>query len=334
MGNPIREAGIDTVKAVSIILVLIWHIQPITGPMPPPGGCAGSDIWPAVDFFYRYITLLAVPSFICVSLFLFAKKSLEDNSYWKRRLLRLIQLFVFWTGVQFIVYLLAGGKLPLPLGSAIPGGGPELPYVGGSVFYFLFVLIFCTVLTALFLKLSEAVKRFTAFAIIVLSTLHFALSPVYKFPIDTMAMENYYIFIPVAYYMARYQDRFVRGRIIFFIGYVLAIFYEEFFLNSFVSAYGRLSILFGALSLITFCLQIKSVMRPAAFLSKYSLGIFALHKYWLYLAIVIPAAVKIPEPSTSSGACAERLILFALVTVFTLLSVYLLGKTRLRFSIS
>ncbi|MBP7233344.1 MAG: hypothetical protein KBA28_15590, partial [Syntrophaceae bacterium] len=94
MANVSRETGIDIIKAVSIVLVLIWHLQPITKNVLPPDSAAGIYGWPVMDFFYRYISLLAVPSFICVSLLLFMKKSFISEGYWKKRLMRLAQIFL------------------------------------------------------------------------------------------------------------------------------------------------------------------------------------------------------------------------------------------------
>lgn len=335
MANHSRETGLDIIKAVSIVLVLIWHLQPVTKNTFPEGGIAAMYGWPAMDFFYRFISLLAVPSFICVSLYIFTKKSLISEDYWKKRLMRLVQIFLFWTCIQFIFYLLAGGSLPLPLNAIIPSGGPALPSGQASVFYFLFVLIICTILTALFLKLTDTLKWITSVAIIVLSCLHFAFSPVYRFSIDTMAMENYYIYIPIAYCLVKYQSQFIRCRTLFIFGYLLAIYYEEFVVGISVSAYGRLSILLGVLSFIAICLTAKFALhRPAAFLSRYSLGIFALHMYCSYIVIKLAAMIIHQGQIPPSRTLLESVMIFGATLIFTFLAVYLLDKTRMRIYIS
>ncbi|MDD3248833.1 MAG: acyltransferase family protein [Smithellaceae bacterium] len=335
MANVSRETGIDFIKAVSIVLVLIWHLQPITKNVLPPDSAAGIYGWPVMDFFYRYVSLLAVPSFICVSLLLFIKKSLISEGYWKKRLMRLVQLFLFWTGIQFIFYLLAGGSLPLPLNTIIPSGGPALPSGQASVFYFLFVLILCTVLATLFLKLTETVKWITSAGIIVLSCLHFTFSPVYGFSIDTMAMENYYIYIPLAYCIAKYERQFIRCRVFFIVGYLLAICYEEFAVGVSVSAYGRLSILLGVLSFLSICLPVKSTLHwSAAFLSRFSLGIFALHMYCSCIISKLAGIIITPGQILPPFMVLERLLIFTVTLIFTFLSVYLLDKTKMRAYIS
>jgi len=63
------------------------------------------------------------------------------------------------------------------------------------------------------------------------------------------------------------------------------------------------------------------------FLSKYCLGISSLHKYWLYLLIMF---LGIIESQVDIPIFPERLILFITTVVLAFISVYLLGKTRLR----
>ena len=335
MANVSRETSIDIIKAVSIVLVLIWHLRPITQNVLPPDSAAGIYGWPVMDFFYRYISLLAVPSFICVSLLLFMKKSFISEGYWKKRLMRLAQIFLFWTGIQFIFYLLAGGSLPLPLNTIIPSGGPALPSGQASVFYFLFVLIECTVLAALFLKLTETVKWIASVGIIALSCLHFAFSPVYGISIDTMSMKSYYIYIPLAYCIAKYERQFTRCRTFFIVGYLLAICYEEFAVGVSISAYGRLSILLGVLSFLSICLPMRPALHwSAAFLSRYSLGIFALHMYCSYIVSRLAGMIITPGQMLPPFMALERLMVFGVTLIFTFLSVYLLGKTKMRSYIS
>ncbi len=326
--NSLRDSGIDMIRALCIALVLMWSLQPITKSMIQMDNSIGIFGWLSIGFFYRYVTLLAVPTFICISIMLFIKRSLLSEGYWKRRLLRLIQLFLFWTCIQFVFYLLAGGRFPPPISAIIPDGGPALPYVGGSVFYFLFALIICTGVAALFLKLSDRLKFIASTIVIVLSCIVFIISSYYEIPLKITEMENYYLYVPIAYYMVKYQDRLVRYRILFIFGYLLAAGYEAGIARSTVSAYARLSIVFGVLSFISIVLPVQFGRRPAMnFLSKYSLGIFSLHKYWLYLLIIF---LEIIKSQVDIPIFPERLILFITTVVLTFISVYFLGKTKLR----
>ncbi len=327
-----RDPRIDMVKAVCILMVLIWHLQPVTRSMMHLGTTAGALGWMLFGFFYRYIAPLAMPAFICISIILFVKRSLVIREYWKERLKRLIQLFIFWTSIQFMVYLLAGGGFPLPFGTIIPGGGPGLPYVGDSVFHFLFALIVCTGVAAVFLRLSEKLKLIASAVIIILSCFNFIISSHYKVPMMVGEMENYYIYVPIAYYMVKYQDRLPDCRIFFILGFFIALAYETDIVRSMICPYARLSVVCGVLSLISLFLHLEfGRVRVAEFLSRYSLGIFALHKYWYLVFIVLLGAAR---PRFYEAVLPERLILFSVAAVVTLVSAYLLGKTKLRSLVS
>jgi len=326
--NDLRDSGVDVIRAVSIALVLIWHLQPITKTMMHTDSIVGAFGWLPISFFYRHIALLAVPTFICISIMLFIKRSLSTQGYWKERLARLIQIFLFWTCVQFIFYLLAGGGFPLPLGTIIPAGGPELPYVGGSVFYFLFALTTCTGLAVLFLKLPHGLKFIVSTIMIVLSCLIFIISSHYGIPLKVTEMENYYLYVPIAYYMVKHQDKLMRYRILFIFGYLLAIGYETGIAGGTISTYARMSVVFGVLSFISILLPLQFKRQPVMeFLSKYFLGIFSLHKYWQYVFIVFLGIIK---PQVDIPIFSGNLVLFMTTIVLTFISVHLLGKTKLR----
>jgi hypothetical protein len=299
--------------------------------MIPGNGPGPTFIRQIIYYFYYHVSLLAVPAFIVSSLYLFMEKASLTEGYWKKRLLRLANIFLFWVGVQFCLYLLLGGKLPLSLNS-IPDGGPALPTGGASIFYFLVVLIKCTILSCLFLKLPETIKWVLSVVVLCLTCLHFGLSPLYEISIGTTSMDNYYVYIPMAYYLAKYRAKFPRYRLIFFTLFVGSIFIEEFMIGHFTSAYGRLSILFGVLfsvSLLSYP-QKPGRYRVVSLLSRYSLGIFALHLYWISVGDAFLRAIKSIGLITSMPMVMEKLLLLALVVALTGSSIYLLSRTRLR----
>lgn len=327
-GKGLRDAGLDMVKAICIVMVLIWHLQPVTRSMMHLGSTAGALGWLFFGFLYRYIAPLAMPAFICVSIMLFMKRSSVAKGYWKERLKRLIQLFIFWTSIQFIVYLLAGGRFPIPLATVVPDGGPALPYVGDSVFHFLFALIVCTGLATMFLRLPDRFKLIASAIIIILSCSNFVISSHYRVPMMAGEMDNYYIYVPIAYYTVKHQYRLPNLRVFFILGFFLALAYETNIVRSMVCPYARLSVVFGVLSLISLFLHMPVRRIPVVeFLSRYSLGIFALHKYWYLALIVLLVATK---TGFHEGVLPESLILFPTTVTLTLLSAYLLGKTKLR----
>jgi hypothetical protein len=69
-------------------------------------------------------------------------------------------------------------------------------------------------------------------------------------------------------------------------------------------------------------------------LAKYSLGIFALHKYFQYLSNSLYEIFKHQGGIISIGPSAERMLQFIVTVALTCIVAYLLGKTKLRIYVS
>lgn len=330
-----RDAGIDIIKAICIMLVVIWHLLPVTPEMLPAGSIMALWGGRAIRFFYFNISLLAVPTFVLISLYLFIRKLSEVKDYWKKRFLKLAQIYVFWVGIQFILYLLTGGPLPLPLKTIIRSGGPDLSFgpvlqVMPSIFYYLYILIFCTVLAFIFLKLPERIKCILAVAVIAGSCVYFLLTPSYAIAIDTRSMKNYYLYVPAAYYLYRYRDQFVKYRLFLLIGFVCSII-AEWTVAGMTSAYGRLSVFLGALTFVSFFISgWYAASRPAVLLSRYSLGIFALHGYCMAAVLVPYAMLQHHSRALPVQTIPEGILAFVVIFALTCFCVWLMARTKLR----
>ncbi len=327
-----RQAGIDILKAICIMLVVVWHCQPLRPSMFPGDQGFMEALRQAIQFFYFNISLLAVPSFIFVSLYLFFTKMSESDDYWKKRFLRLVQVYIFWVGVQFILYLLLGGGLPLPLKTIIRSGGPDLP-VGilthpvPSIFYFLFALMICTFLAFFFWKLPEKLKLPVAVLVIAVSVLYFLAAAVWTVSIDTRSMKNYYIYVPAAYLLFRYKERIIKFRWLFFICFVALMAVETTF-GWRTPPYGRLSIFCGSFFLMSvFVAGWTRARRPVSLLSRYSLGIFALHGYFM---IVVSALARALYGQKSITTPVEGFVQFVVIFFLTCMCIWLMSKTSLR----
>jgi len=337
--DQIRDVGIDLLKAICIVLVVVWHSKPISAVMLPDHHVIALWGGKVLQFFYFNISLLAVPSFILISLYLFIGKLSRVEDYWKKRLLRLVQIYVFWVGIQFILYLLLGGPLPLPLKSIFRYGGPDLPFGAfmpamPSIFYYLYMLILCTALTFLFLKLPEKIKLIVSVFVIIASCLYFFLSPLYGISIDTRSMKGYYIYVPVAYYLYHYKNKFIQYRPLFLIGFLLSVIAEWSF-TGWTSAYGRLSVFCGTLLLVSFFISgWTAASRPTRLLSRYSLGIFALHPYCICAVMFLSALFQKQNQVLPAQTFAVGLLQFTAIFTLTCLGVWLMAKTRLRMYVS
>jgi surface polysaccharide O-acyltransferase-like enzyme len=336
MRDQTRESGLDLIKAVCIVLVVIWHLQPIRAEM-LPDACAAA-FWgkQAIGFFYQNLSLLAVPSFVLISLYLFISKLSRSGDYWKKRFLRLFQIYVFWVGIQFILYLLLGGELPLPLKTILRSGGPDLPLTPAipSIFYYLFILMVSTLLALIFFKLPDKLKPVVSLVVIFGSIVYFLVTPLIGRGVDTRSMLGYYIYIPVAYYLYRYKDQFVRYRWVFLTGFILSVVYEWAF-SGMTSAYARLPVFFGVLFFVSMFISSRAGTNPATrFLSIYSLGIFALHPYWMAALMIVSGAFLFPDGVLAAGGVPAGVSLFVATFILTCLSAYGLGKTKFRVYVS
>ncbi len=327
-----RDTGIDMLKAICILLVVLWHCQPIRGGMFPGDQGAAVAARQVIHFFYFNISLLAVPSFILVSLYLFIGRMSEGGDYWKKRFLKLAQVYAFWVGIQFILYLLLGGTLPLPLKTIIRSGGPDLPLgsfapPAPSIFYYLYALIFCTVLTFFFLKLPDKIKLLLSVIVIVASCIYFYVCSVQGISIDTRSMKNYYAYIPAAYCLYRYKEMILKWKWFYLIAALLFM-VVELSLGWRTPPYGRLSIFWGVLFLVTFFVSGRTAAyRPVSLLSRYSLGIFALHGYSMVAVTVLYTLLRGQKRVLSVP---EGLLLFAAIFALTCLCIWLMSKTGLR----
>jgi hypothetical protein len=185
-------------------------------------------------------------------------------------------------------------------------------------------------LTFLFFKLPGKIRIALAFAIVASSCLYFVYTSANGIGIDTRSMKGYYVYIPLSYYLYHYRDKFIQYRVLFFVGFILSVFGEWVYFNGMTSAYGRMSVLLGTLSLTTiFISGWSKTNTPIRLLSKYSMGIFALHPYALAAVNVSYALFNkqykvLPAPSASEG-----LLLLSAIFVLTCLCVWLMSKVKL-----
>jgi hypothetical protein len=293
--SPSRNYPLDILKAIAIIFVLIWHLQPLHWV-----AIDGSteQVWTSpqtfVNFFNWEITLTAVPTFYLVSLYLFFGKASTDFAYLKKRLLRLLQITVFWTSVQVAAYLVAhwhtykkhpfAALQDISLVDIFKMGGPKLPQVGDSVFYFLINLMCLYVIAFLFLKLRDRLKSLTSCMILVFSISCFAIASLTSASISYSRLDNFILYVPIAYYLANHFEIFKRLKSLLWTGYILFAICDFYLFQQGISSdpYGRISILFGAV-LLFYTVQTQSLRGShpiITWLAKYSLGIFATHKYW------------------------------------------------------
>ena len=326
-----RDAGLDLLKAISIIFVLLWHLQPFK--FFQESGIISNIFNYLLDIFNIQVSLTAVPIFIVVSLYLFFATSNNHNDL-KKRLARILQVFIFWSAIQFMFSYFAIGKIPQPSVKMIMGVAPELPFVGDSVLYFLFNLFFVTAIAFLFKQAKAKLQRILSIITIVFYLINFEIisSPGINVFIPYWNLENFIIYIPIAFYLAKYKEKILKFKKYYLLAYIVFSIQDIYlrYSNYGTSIYARNSIVFGALTIFCFVypLEIKN-SKYVQLLSKYALGIYAIHKYWQSLFIIL-----ISHSNNLTNLTLNLNWLWFCVAVITVIftfgSVYLLSWTKLR----
>ena len=294
-----KDYNLEVLKAIAIMLVLIWHLQPIR---------IGSDENTTAEICNKILdltytkTLIAVPIFYFVSLLLFFKKLQISNQYITKRIKRLMNIFSFWFAIQLTCYLIAK-QVSLFLNLSIqfsPNnsnlwwvfimGGPSLPRVGDSVFYFIFNLILLVIFSYYYRKYATKTIDLISFTVLSL----YILLHQYFYAIPYWRIDNFLIYIPITHFISsQYFEKIFTKKIMFlsFLIYILFSIYEilsEKILHTLHGEYDINSLQWGVITLFIF-VHIFSFPKKKfiKWLSKYSLGLFALHKYWLLVFLFI-----------------------------------------------
>ena len=354
-----RDHRLDIIKALSILLVLFWHFQPIDITAPELRIFhIRAIIREGVKVFYSQVTLLGVPSFILVSLYLyFQNLKIKGYAYAFSRLQHLLKLFTFWVFIQIVIYFFTTYPLSTPISQWIPllvkdltvhkifiEGGPRLDFMGGSsVFYYFTSLFLLTIAATAYSLLDKFTFIETASRILIVggTLIYFEYCSLKNISVELLNPITFLPYVPLAYYFARKQVSFSRSMALLFILGYIGFSIQDYYLRKqgyITNVYLRASIVSGALTLFN---TIKSLpflkeSKAAAFLSNHSLGIYATHKYFQFLSIDLLTplfAVYEIGKKTEFGNIHVNLqtLSIALLGIsLTFLCVLLLGKTPVR----
>lgn len=347
---PPRHTGLDSARALAISLVLVWHLQPFkTSIVGHPHGLIRTlDIILLV--FYWQVTLLGVPVFLLVSLYLAHRKiGVRPLEYLKRRCCRIGGVFLFWTTCQFAFFygmVVLGSAYEkgigflstTPIQRILMEGGPPLPIVGGSVFYFLFVLLVLVVVSAGFLAAANNQRMFQYMmaAGLVVSLWYFEILNLSQRCLPYWRIDNFLIYIPLSYFLVVQEKRFLRYVPWYYLGFIVFSAQDVYlhFQGVQCAAYSRVSIVFGSVAVLGSILRLKD-LRQVTFihlLSRYSLGMFATHKYWQLIVIVGLQRLGLPGMVQPKGFPLElgTLIISVVAVVLTFIGVLLASRTPVR----
>lgn len=344
--KPERDPRLDLAKAIAISLVLLWHLQPLQLNVTGESAFSIKLLKFLVEQFNYQITLLAVPLFLLVSIFLFfGKMQGQVADYSRKRLLRIFEIFLFWTTFQTLGYLLIRSlptiqstdlviRFPSTVFEILTLGG-----LGGSVFYFLFVLLGLQIMASVYGVFWEKQRILTIISIlwIIVSVFYFEYKNITYAHLPYWRIDNFLVYVPIAYLLRRIENKKLLYFIpVLFLGYSLFSAYDLYLgrIGPDPGIYGRLSISLGATALFSAILQLRSLKenKIILFLSSYSLGIYAVHNYWqkLFIYVFRTLGLSSGELSASFVVNVWNLIIFVLVIALTALTILLLRKTPLK----
>src|SRR5258706_5361411 len=312
-----RDDRIDLLKTIAISFVVVWHLNPLYVDGAP------AIAW-LVRFFNFEISLTAVPAFLLVSLALFYPRA---GAGLGRRLLRLGSIYAFWACVQTALAFALTRPRPAPAVVWLWLGGPELPVALASVFYYLYDLIVLTAIAYLYARIAEPWRKALGFSIALVSLVWFEIVLVEKWKIPYYRLDNFLIYVPVAYYL----QRLTRFKLAFLALYAAYVAQDLYLANLDDVPYGRGTVFFGALALYGFVMESAPRARPIArVVATYSLGIYAVHKYWQMALMLWKGSRSWNVPVAGATVHLAAAAIFLLTLALTAATVWLLRATPLR----
>jgi len=281
------------------------------------------------DFVNFYVLCLAVPVFILVSAYLFARKP-TNLSGLMNRLGRILRLMLFWSILYQIFFFTGYGALKL-----FPEDPQErvifLLTAGNTVYYFFLCLIIVTAVIHISQKLSTIViwMLFGATTLIVgvLPILH------QRTGILILALHaNPLNFLPLAFAgigLARLSrppgwlgfTMLSLGALTAILDWTIYIDPCFFEVNRFaLPAYSRPSLIFLSVALMIIALRTSAPENPIiSFMARHSLAVYCLHPFF------IPVRYKLVDKMHLTGV-AEILIPLAVVLALSYLGSIVMGR--------
>lgn len=289
--------GIDYIRAVMSVFVVFWHM----------GGGGKSLIFSpenysrhtftASDFVNFNVLLLAVPSFIFVSTFLYALGG-PNNANLKKRIRRTLILLTFWP-LAFLKYTNSYHGL-LNLYPSYWGSIAAIVLSAGKTVYWYFVsLIVCLLLTHLIARLQFRLQMIG----FILSVIVLASLPVLTKRFDFFPLSVYWSplnFVPFCFaavlvaqnlgYIQLKRSFLIGASIVLYCLFSIiewnyavgGIFFHG--QNFAIPAYTRTSLLFGVLALAIFPLTEPGIKSGPVIknMARYALALYCIHPFLTY----------------------------------------------------
>jgi peptidoglycan/LPS O-acetylase OafA/YrhL len=319
-----RIEGIDYLRALMSIFVVVWHMHGVDRSLMFSETRYQEHSFSASDFVNFHLLFLAVPTFIFVSVYLYAIKPVTSGGL-RKRIGRVFVLLAFWPPVLTIYNESYHGLVALIL--SFPS---KFPFVvlqaGETIYYFFCSLIVCLLVSHAFmrLKIRSQIFVFTC-SVAVLALLPEVTKRTGYYPLS--AYWSPFNFVPVslaAVIVAQNKDVFFRYRrnvllLSLMLCSVLSVIEWKYAVGKVffpgqgyaMPAYTRASLLFAVVAVSTIALdtRIRSG-RVIKYMSEYSLALYCLHPF-----LINPLGKLVSK--IVDGEAVGRLLAIALVILFS-----------------
>lgn len=275
------------------IFVVVWHMGGVGQSLIFSQEGYLGHIFGISDFLNFHILLLAVPTFIFISIYLYASNPVSLLVL-KKRLARLIILLSFWP-IALIIYSQGFHGLA----AIYPFSLSEFIYIilsaGQTIYYFFSSLIICVFVVYFFLKLNQTLQR----SIFLSSAILLAFLPQITKVTGFYALSAYWSplnFIPLSFaavLFARNRNKIIENRNMFIpLSMLLCVFFsilewkfsvgQIFFAGQgyAIPGYTRISLLFAVFAIFLIALNPKiKPNRVIKYMSRYSLALYCVHPF-------------------------------------------------------
>lgn len=274
---------------------------------------ANQYIGTAIDnpLYYRVLLYnffwVCVPVFMTISLFLYVRKSYDDNNYFKKRIKQLIITYLFWA----IIELILNNYGNISFIKELDLKGLFLLFISnGTIAYFLFNLLYMTIFTEIIVRIYKKYNckiLYIVFFILSLISMLFSIYCINKIGFslefaERLSFSNPLLFIPYSfsalflYNMQKngYDKEYKKSMFISLAMWILLAVGDwiirgynfDFFKYNYESL-GRPSLVFESIFIVLLFILIKK--KPSKIISKLSgltMGVFLIHTIVLnYLGI-------------------------------------------------
>ena len=280
-------------RAIMSIFVVVWHMGGVGRSLIFSKNHYLEHTFTVSDFVNFHMLLLAVPTFIFISNFLYALGEV-NNTTLRKRLKRILILLTFWP-IALIIFLNGYHDLSKLLPHSLSSFAIIMLTAGGTIYYFFVSLIVCILITHLIAKLTFRLQIFGfVLSIIFLASLPELTRMLDFYPLSAFWSPLNFIPYPFAAVLIAKNIDCVRlnMKILMSASIVLFVLFSIFEWNYSVGeiffpgqgyaipAYTRTSLLFGviALALVAIEPRIKS-NGIIKYMAKYSLALYCLHPF-------------------------------------------------------